>query len=79
MSDKVSDEVTCKVTKKADGPASDTPIPRRSFLLGAGTAVAAGLGPAANAQTPAAAANPAVAKSAPEPEPLHPRTIPAAP
>jgi gluconate 2-dehydrogenase gamma chain len=38
-------------------------IPRRSFLMGAGTAVAASLTPPANAQTPAAAA-PA------EPEPL---------
>jgi gluconate 2-dehydrogenase gamma chain len=53
-----------KVTESAD-----MPIPRRSFLLGAGTAVAAGLGPAANAQTPAAP--PAAASTAAgEPEPL---------
>jgi gluconate 2-dehydrogenase gamma chain len=39
------------------------PIPRRSFLVGAGTAVAAGLAPAAHAQTAPAAA-------AAEPEPL---------
>jgi gluconate 2-dehydrogenase gamma chain len=53
MSDKVADKTA----------APDAPIPRRSFLLGAGTAVAAGLAPAADAQTPPAAA-------APEPEPL---------
>jgi gluconate 2-dehydrogenase gamma chain len=52
MSDKVADKT----------PAPDAPIPRRSFLVGAGTAVAAGLAPA-NAQTPPAAA-------AAEPEPL---------
>ena len=60
MPDKVSDTVAGKVADTA----SDTPIPRRSFLLGAGTAVAAGLAPAANAQTSPAAA------AAPEPEPL---------
>jgi gluconate 2-dehydrogenase gamma chain len=49
--------------------ASDNPIPRRSFLLGAGTAVAAGLAPAAaDAQAPSAA--PAGAGAAAEPEPL---------
>ena len=58
MSDKASD----KATSKTIDPVTDTPIPRRNFLLGAGTAVAAGLAPAANAQTPPA--------SAPEPEPL---------
>ncbi|HEY6255411.1 MAG TPA: gluconate 2-dehydrogenase subunit 3 family protein [Xanthobacteraceae bacterium] len=57
MSDKVSDK---------DIPSDK--IPRRSFLVGAGTAVAAGLAPAANAQTPAAA--PARAAAASEPEPL---------
>jgi gluconate 2-dehydrogenase gamma chain len=61
MNDKANDKTTDKITD----PATDTPIPRRNFLLGAGTAVAAGLAPAANAQTPAAA--PA---AAPEPEPL---------
>src|SRR6202790_5323936 len=60
MSDKASD----KVTERVADPATDAPIPRRSFLLGAGTAVAAGLAPAANAQTSPAAA------AAPEPEPL---------
>jgi gluconate 2-dehydrogenase gamma chain len=59
MSDKANDKATSKITD----PATDTPIPRRIFLLGAGTAVAAGLAPAANAQTPPAA-------QAPEPEPL---------
>jgi gluconate 2-dehydrogenase gamma chain len=53
MSDKVADKTPTPI-------APDAPIPRRSFLLGASTAVAAGLAPA-NAQTPAAA---------PEPEPL---------
>ena len=57
MSDKVADK-----TPTPDAPiAADAPIPRRSFLLGAGTAVAAGLAPA-NAQTP-----PAVAAAEPEP------------
>jgi gluconate 2-dehydrogenase gamma chain len=68
MSDKANDKVTGRVAEKVTDPAADTPIPRRSFLLGAGTAVAAGLGSAANAQTapvPAAAAS-----TAPEPEPL---------
>jgi gluconate 2-dehydrogenase gamma chain len=60
MSDKASD----KVTEQVADPATDAPIPRRSFLLGAGTAVAAGLAPAAHAPTPPAAA------VAPEPEPL---------
>ena len=58
-----------KVADKATDPANDAPIPRRSFLLGAGTAVAAGLAPAANAQTPPAATAP-VAATAAEPEPL---------
>jgi gluconate 2-dehydrogenase gamma chain len=62
MSDKVSDEATKKITDAS-------PIPRRSFLLGAGTAVAAGLSPAANAQTPTVAAA-APAAIAAEPEPL---------
>ncbi len=63
MSDKVADK-----TPTPDAPiAADAPIPRRSFLLGAGTAVAAGLAPAANAQTPAAAPAPAGTS---EPEPL---------
>jgi gluconate 2-dehydrogenase gamma chain len=58
MPDKPGDKVTA-----ADKLAEAAPIPRRSFLLGAGTAVAAGLGPA-HAQAPAAAA------AAPDPEPL---------
>ena len=45
---------------------TDNSIPRRRFLVGAGTAVAAGLAPAAEAQTPAGAA----AAPAPEAEPL---------
>ena len=61
--------MTDKVADKATDPANDAPIPRRSFLLGAGTAVAAGLAPAANAQTPPAATAP-VAATAAEPEPL---------
>ena len=51
---------------------TDDTLPRRRFLLGAGTAVAAGLGPAATpaeAQTaPAAPAAPAAAGAANEPE-----------
>jgi gluconate 2-dehydrogenase gamma chain len=58
MTDKVSGEAT----NTSPDPATDAPIPRRNFLLGAGTAVAATLAPAAHAQTPPAAA--------PEPEPL---------
>ena len=61
--------MTDKVADKATDPANDAPMPRRSFLLGAGTAVAAGLAPAANAQTPPAATAP-VAATAAEPEPL---------
>jgi gluconate 2-dehydrogenase gamma chain len=61
MTEKVSGEAANKISN----PATDTPIPRRGFLLGAGTAVAAGLAPTANAQTP-----PATQASAPEPEPL---------
>jgi gluconate 2-dehydrogenase gamma chain len=64
MSDPTSDEAAKKNAEDAD-----TAIPRRSFLLGAGTAVAAGLGPAANAQTPAAVPAAAVTAAA-EPEPL---------
>ena len=45
---------------------TDNSIPRRGFLVGAGTAVAAGLAPAAEAQAPAAAAP----SPAPEAEPL---------
>jgi gluconate 2-dehydrogenase gamma chain len=44
---------------------TENPIPRRGFLVGAGTAVAAGLAPAAQAQTP-----PAAPASAPDSEPL---------
>ncbi len=54
MSDKVSD-------KEIRGDK----IPRRNFLLAAGTAVAAGLAPVAEAQTPASA--PAAAAAEPEP------------
>src|SRR6266700_591850 len=58
MTDKASDKASDKPTDT-----TDIPIPRRGFLVGAGTAVAAGLAPVANAQTAPAAA-------APEPEPL---------
>src|SRR5260221_12455105 len=68
MSDKVSDKPSGRVAEKVTDPAAATPIPRRSFLLGAGTAVAAGLAPAANAQTPPAVA--AAATLVVEPEPL---------
>jgi len=68
MSDDASHKVTNTVADKISDPATDTPIPRRSFLLGAGTAVAAGLAPAANAQIPPAVA--VAATVAVEPEPL---------
>src|SRR5262245_53171509 len=45
------------------------PIPRRNFLLGAGTAVATGLAPAAPAQVQAPQTAPAAA-APPDPEPL---------
>src|SRR6202045_4974437 len=64
MTDKVSD----KVTNKVADPVPAMPIPRPGFLVGAGTAVAPGLAPAANPQTPPVAQ--AAATSAPEPEPL---------
>ena len=45
--------------------ADDTnPIARRRFLVGAGTAVAAGLTPPAQAQTPQPAAAPAAIRAA---------------
>src|SRR5580698_8802956 len=62
MSDKTSD-------KPADR-ASDNPIARRSFLVGAGTAVAAGLAPAAEAQAKAKAQPKPQPAAAPAPEPL---------
>jgi gluconate 2-dehydrogenase gamma chain len=65
MTDKVSEQVANKITDTA----TDAPIPRRGFLLGAGTAVAAGLAPAANAQTPPLA-QASAATTASEPEPL---------
>jgi gluconate 2-dehydrogenase gamma chain len=47
---------------------TDTPIARRSFLVGAGTAVAAGIAPDAEAQAPQNAV--AAAAAAPDAEPL---------
>jgi gluconate 2-dehydrogenase gamma chain len=52
-----------------------TPIARRNFLLGAGTAVAAGLATSAEAQQPKPAAGPAAAN---EPEPFVTLTAPEA-
>jgi gluconate 2-dehydrogenase gamma chain len=46
---------------------TDESIPRRNFLLGAGTAVAAGLAPLAPAENAAAAEPPAPAPAEPEP------------
>jgi gluconate 2-dehydrogenase gamma chain len=46
---------------------TDESIPRRNFLLGAGTAVAAGLAPLAPAENAAAAEPPASAPAEPEP------------
>ena len=51
---------------KAD---DNNPIPRRRFLVGAGTAVAASIAPAAPAQAQSPQPAPAAAPS-PEPEPL---------
>jgi gluconate 2-dehydrogenase gamma chain len=66
MSDKTSD--------KDRDRSSDNPIARRSFLVGAGTAVAAGLAPAGEAQAKAKAHAQPEAKQqpagAPAPEPL---------
>ncbi len=67
MTDKASKKATDTIAET--GPMPDAPIARRGFLLGAGTAVAAGLAPAANAQNAPAAPAPA-ATTAPEPEPL---------
>jgi gluconate 2-dehydrogenase gamma chain len=53
----------------ADSNASDDKIPRRNFLLGAGTAVAATLAPTAPSEAQTAQAKPAPAPAA-EPEPL---------
>jgi gluconate 2-dehydrogenase gamma chain len=50
---------------------ADETIPRRNFLLGAGTAVAAGLAPLAPAQdAKSAEPTPPAANASPEPEPL---------
>src|SRR5262249_37628128 len=65
-------------------PTSDTtsdynaPIARRNFLLGAGTAVAAGLATTADAQQPKATPQPAAAAPATEPEPFVTLTAPEA-
>src|SRR5207244_2170004 len=53
----------------ADSNASDDKIPRRNFLLGAGTAVAATLAPTAPSEAQTAQAKPAAPPAA-EPEPL---------
>jgi gluconate 2-dehydrogenase gamma chain len=59
--------MSADTSAKATDPTNDNPIPRRGFLLGAGTAVAAGLAPTvADAQTRPAAG----ASAAAEPEPL---------
>jgi gluconate 2-dehydrogenase gamma chain len=72
MSDKASDKD--RDTSSSDNPIADNPIARRSFLVGAGTAVAAGLAPGAEAQAKGKAHAQAPAKpqpaAAPAPEPL---------
>lgn len=70
MSDQKTSDQTSSRNKPADKKIADeSPIARRHFLLGAGTAVAAGLAPAApvEAQTPQASQG---AASPGEPEPL---------
>ena len=70
MTDKKTPDNTSAENKgTAKTSADEGPIARRHFLLGAGTAVAAGLAPAAPvaAQTPLASPS---APSATEPEPL---------
>ena len=66
---KTSDNTSAENRGTAKTSADEGPIARRHFLLGAGTAVAAGLAPAAPvaAQTPQASPS---APSATEPEPL---------
>ena len=54
-------------TPDSNRPDDANPIPRRNFLLGAGTAVATGLAPAAQAQAQAPQAAPAAAPPGPEP------------
>jgi gluconate 2-dehydrogenase gamma chain len=54
-------------TPDSNRPDDANPIPRRNFLLGAGTAVATGLAPAAQAQTQAPQTAPAAAPPGPEP------------
>src|SRR3954449_10757404 len=66
---KTSDNTSAENRGTAKTSADESPIARRHFLLGAGTAVAAGLTPAA----PVAAQTPQASPSAPpaaEPEPL---------
>jgi gluconate 2-dehydrogenase gamma chain len=54
-------------TPDSNRPDDANPIRRRNFLLGAGTAVATGLAPAAQAQAQAPQAAPAAAPPGPEP------------
>src|SRR4051812_32372215 len=70
MTDKKTSDNTAAESKAVDKKTADeTPIARRHFLLGAGTAVAAGLAPAApgEAQTPQGSPTPPPVI---EPEPL---------
>jgi gluconate 2-dehydrogenase gamma chain len=77
----MTDHKTTDSNRTNDRPSDDkTPIARRNFLLGAGTAVAAGLAAPAEAQQPKAgpAAAPAAAPAAGEPEPFITLTAPEA-
>jgi gluconate 2-dehydrogenase gamma chain len=70
MTDKKTPDKTPVENRAADkGTSDESPIARRHFLLGAGTAVAAGLAPAAPAEAQTPQASPA-APPATEPEPL---------
>jgi gluconate 2-dehydrogenase gamma chain len=70
MTNKKTPDETPAGNRAADkGTSDESPIARRHFLLGAGTAVAAGLAPAAPAEAQTPQASPA-APPATEPEPL---------
>ena len=70
MSDQKTSDQTSSRNKPADKKIADeSPIARRHFLLGAGTAVAAGLAPAAPVEAQTPQASPGAAPPG-EPEPL---------
>src|SRR6516162_1873840 len=72
-------EQTAREISMADDGMNDrAPVARRDFLLGAGTAVAAGLAPASAGSAEQSSAGPAPAAAAPEPDAFVTLTTPEA-